>query len=82
MQSRSLVGRDGKIVAEDNKAGRQVPLAPEVAAAIAAGKSGSLVAEVNGRRYRYAYHPLSSLDWYYVAAARGGRACWRARRSS
>ncbi len=67
VQSRSLVGRDGQVVAEDSKAGGQVPLAPEVAAAIAAGKSGSLVANVNGRPYRYAYHPLSSVDWYYVA---------------
>jgi serine/threonine-protein kinase len=68
VQSRSLVGRDGKLMAEDNKGGAAVPLAPEVAAAIAEGKSGSLVAVVNGRRYRYTYHPLSSLDWYYVAA--------------
>jgi hypothetical protein len=73
VQSRSLVGRDGKLMAEDNAPGGGVPLAPEVAAAIAAGKSGSLVAEVNGRRYRYAFHPLSSLDWYYVAAAEEGR---------
>ncbi len=69
VQSRLLVGRDGKIVAEDNKAGGRVPIAPEVAAAIAAGKSGSLVAEVNGRRYRYTYHPLTSVDWYYISAA-------------
>ncbi len=68
VQSRSLVARDGTLMAEDSKGGR-VPLAPEVAAAIAAGKSGSLVATVNGRRYRFAFHPLSSLDWYYVAAA-------------
>ena len=73
VQSRSLVGRDGKLMAEDSEPGGSVPLAPEVAAAIAAGKSGSLVAEVNGRRYRYAYHPLSSLDWYYVSAAEEGR---------
>lgn len=68
VQSRSLVGRDGKIMAEDNRGGGRVPLAPEVAEAIAAGQSGSLVAKVNGRPYRYTYHPLSSLDWYYVAA--------------
>jgi serine/threonine-protein kinase len=73
VQSRSLVGRDGKIVADDSKAGGQVPLAPEVVAAIAAGKSGTLVATVNGRRYRYAYHPLSSVDWYYVASGEEGR---------
>lgn len=73
VQSRALVGRDGKLVAEDNRSGGRVPLAPEVTAAIAAGKSGSLVAEVDGRRYRYAYHPLSSLDWYYVASGEEGR---------
>jgi serine/threonine-protein kinase len=72
VQSRSLVGRDGKTIAEDKK-GESVPLAPEVAAAIAAGKSGTMVAKVNGRRYQYAYHPLSSLDWYYVAAAEVGQ---------
>ncbi len=73
VQSRSLVGRDGKVMAEDSDAGGRVPLAPEVAAAIAAGKSGTLVAEMNGHRYRYTYHPLSSLDWYYVTAAEEGR---------
>ncbi len=73
VQSRSLVGRDGTLMAEDNKAGGRVPLAPEVTAAIAEGKSGSLVATVNGRRYQYAYHPLSSVDWYYVAAGEVGR---------
>jgi serine/threonine-protein kinase len=73
VQSRALVGRDGRIMAEDDKAGARVPLAPEVTAAIAAGKSGSLVAVVNGRRYRYTYHPLSTLDWYYVSAADEGQ---------
>jgi serine/threonine-protein kinase len=72
VQSRSLVGRDGKVVAEDNKPGSQLPLPAEVAAAIAAGKSGSLVTVVNGRRYQYAFHPLSSVDWYYVAASELG----------
>jgi hypothetical protein len=69
VESRSLVGRDGKVVAADDKPGSQLPLPPEVASAIAAGKSGSLVATVNGRRYQYAFHPLSSVDWYYVAAS-------------
>jgi hypothetical protein len=55
-------------MAEDNKDGGRVPLAPEVLAAIAAGKSGTLVAEVNGRRYRYGFHPLATLDGHYVAA--------------
>jgi len=68
VQSRSLVARDGTLMAEDNKDGGGVPLAPEVLAAIAAGKSGTLVANVNGRRYRYGFHPLATLDWYYVAA--------------
>ncbi|MFS8065680.1 MAG: protein kinase domain-containing protein, partial [Byssovorax sp.] len=67
VQSRSLVARDGTVMAEDDKDGGGVPLAPEVLAAIAAGKSGTLVAEVNGRRYRYGFHPLATLDWYYVA---------------
>ena len=69
VQSRSLVARDGTVMAEDNKVGGGVPLAPEVLTAIAAGKSGTLVAEVNGRRYRYGFHPLATLDWYYVAAS-------------
>lgn len=73
VQSRSLVGRDGKLMAEDNEDAGGVPLAPEVAAAIREGKSGTLVAEVNGRRYQYAFHPLSSLDWYYVSASEVGR---------
>src|SRR5262249_22339689 len=30
--------------------------------------SGTITAAVNGRRYQYAFYPLSSLDWYYVAA--------------
>ncbi len=68
VQSRSLVARDGTVMAADNKGGGGAPLAPEVLAAIAAGKSGTLVAEVNGRRYRYGFHPLAVLDWYYVAA--------------
>lgn len=68
VQSRSLIARDGTVMAEDNKDGGGVPLAPEVLAAIAAGKSGTLVAEVNGRRYRYGFHPLAMLDAYYVAA--------------
>ena len=68
VQSRSLVARDGAVMAEDTKGGGGVPLAPEVLAAIASGKSGTLVAEVNGRRYRYGFHPLATLDWYYVAA--------------
>ena len=68
VQSRSLVARDGTLMAEDNKAGGRVPLAPEVLAAIAVGKSGTLVADVNGRRYRYGFHPLARLDWYYIAA--------------
>jgi serine/threonine-protein kinase len=72
VQSRALVGRDGQLMAEDSKGGR-VPLAPEVLAAIAAGQSGTLVAEVNGRRYRYGFHPLASLDWYYVAAGEEDR---------
>ncbi|MFO0760943.1 MAG: serine/threonine protein kinase [Byssovorax sp.] len=66
--SRSLVRRDGTVMAEDGKHGAKVPLAPEVARAIADGKSGTLVAEVNGHRYRYGFYPLSSLDWYYVSA--------------
>ena len=51
-----------------------MPLAPEVAAAIAAGKSGSLVATVDGHRYRYAFHPLSSLDWAWPVDKNPG---WR-----
>ena len=68
--SRTLVKRDGQIMAEDSKDGARVPLAREVIEAIAAGKSGTLVAEVNGQRYRYGFHPLSSLDWYYVSAGK------------
>jgi serine/threonine protein kinase len=71
--SRSLVGRDGTLMAEVNGPDGRVPLAPEVAAAIAAGQSGTLVAEVNGHRYRYAFHPLSTLDWYDVVVADEGR---------
>jgi serine/threonine-protein kinase len=70
--SRSLVRRDGTIMAEDSKHGAKVPLAREVAAAIAAGKSGTLVADVDGHRYRYGFYPLSSLDWYYVSAVEEG----------
>jgi hypothetical protein len=55
-------------MAEESKSGGGGPLAPEVLAAIAAGKSGTVVAEVNGHRYRYGFHPLATLDWYYVAA--------------
>jgi serine/threonine-protein kinase len=73
VQSRTLVGRDGTVMAQDDKGESTIPLAPEVKAAIADGKSGSLVATVNGRRYRYTYHPLSSVDWYYVSAADEGR---------
>jgi hypothetical protein len=73
VQSRTLVGRDGTVMAQDDKGENSIPLAPEVKAAIADGKSGSLVATVNGRRYRYTYHPLSSVDWYYVSAADEGR---------
>ncbi|MFT3764254.1 MAG: serine/threonine protein kinase [Minicystis sp.] len=73
VQSRSLVARDGKLMAEDNKGGGGVPLAPEVAAAIAAGQAGTMVAEVNGRRYQYTYQPLTSLDWYYVSAGEVGK---------
>ena len=73
VQSRSLVSRDGKVMAEGDTAAGRVPLAPEVAAAIAAGRSGTLVAEVGGRRYQYAFHPLASMDWYYVAASEVGQ---------
>ena len=59
-------------MAEDNTAEGRAPLAPEVVAAIAAGKSGSLAADVNGRRYQYSYYPLTSLDWYYVASSEVG----------
>jgi hypothetical protein len=72
VQSRLLVGRNGKLMAEDNTAEGRAPLAPEVVAAIAAGKSGSLAADVNGRHYQYSYYPLASLDWYYVAASEVG----------
>ncbi|APR88081.1 Serine/threonine protein kinase PrkC, regulator of stationary phase [Minicystis rosea] len=73
VQSRLIIARDGKVLAEDNKAEGRVPLAPEVGEAMAAGKTGTLVAEVNGRRYRYAFQPLAVLDGYYVAAAEEGR---------
>jgi hypothetical protein len=73
VQSRVLVGRDGRVMAEDGKGEGRVPLAPEVAAAIAQGKTGTMVAEVDGRRYQYTFQPLTSLDWYYVSAGELGK---------
>jgi serine/threonine-protein kinase len=73
VQSRTLVGRDGKVMADGGKGTGDVPLAPEVAAAIAEGKSGTIVAEVNGRRYQYAFQPLTTVDWYYVSVGEVGK---------
>ena len=68
VQSRTLVGRDGKLVAEESRAGGRAPLAPEVVAAMGRGESGSLEAVVDGRAWQYAFYPLATLDWYFVAA--------------
>jgi serine/threonine-protein kinase len=71
VESKQLIGRDGKLMAEDNAAGgERAPMAPEVLAAIAKGQSGGLVADVGGKKWQYAYYPLATLDWYYVAAGR------------
>jgi hypothetical protein len=60
------------VISEDSKSGKPAPLAPELLAAIAQGKSGTIVAEIDGQAWQYAYYPLSTLDWYYVAAGKVG----------
>jgi eukaryotic-like serine/threonine-protein kinase len=69
VQSRYLVGRDGKIVSEDSPSGKRAPLAKEVVGAIARGESGTRAHDVDGRPWQYAYYPLANLDWYYVAVS-------------
>jgi serine/threonine-protein kinase len=73
VQSRLLVGRDGKLVSEDNAGGARAPLAPALLAAIGRGESGSLEAIVEGTAWQYAFYPLATLDWYFVAASQAER---------
>ena len=69
VQSRYLVGRDGKIISEDSPSGKHAPLAKEVVDAIARGDSGTEEHAVDGHAWQYAYYPLANLDWYYVAVS-------------
>jgi hypothetical protein len=55
-------------MAEDSRGGGKAPLPPQVLAEIAAGKSGTLVADVEGKPWQFSYYPLATMDGYYVAA--------------
>jgi serine/threonine-protein kinase len=68
VQSRYLVDRKGKTVAEDSRQGGAAPIAQEVIDAIGRGESGTHEYTVGGHAWQYAYYPLAALDLYYVAA--------------
>ncbi len=69
VQSKYLVSRDGKVVAEDSPSGKHAPLAKEILDAVARGESGTEEHAADGHAWQYAYYPLASLDWYYVAVS-------------
>ncbi len=73
VQSKLLVSRAGKVMAEDNGLAGRAPLAPEVLDAMAMGRSGSLETQSVGHNWVTTYYPLSSVDWYYVAVADRGK---------
>ncbi len=73
VQTRLLLARDGTVHAELNGSGGRAPLAREVADAVAAGRSGSLEYDGEGRRWMATYHALTALDWSYVSIADMGR---------
>ncbi|HVY45402.1 MAG TPA: protein kinase, partial [Minicystis sp.] len=65
VQSKYLVGRDGKVIAEDSPTGKHAPIPPEILAAVARGESGTREQTVGGRAYPYAFYPLASFGSYY-----------------
>ncbi len=73
VQSKRLVSRTGKVMAEDNGAAGRAPLPPQVLDAMAHGRSGSVETTSGGHKWLTTYYPLASLDWYYVAVADAGK---------
>src|SRR5262249_48609897 len=64
VQTKMLVTRAGKVMAEDNSAAGRAPLATAVLDAMAMGKSGSLETASDGHKWLTTFYPLASLDWY------------------
>jgi hypothetical protein len=69
VQSKLLVTRGGKVMAEDNGPAGRAPLAPQVLDAIAMGRSGSVETAGDGHTWLTTFYPLASMDWYFVAIA-------------
>lgn len=73
VQTHLLLGRDGTVRGERSRAGGRAPLSREVVDAVAAGKSGSVEYDGEGRRWMATYYSLTALDWSFVSIADMGR---------
>jgi serine/threonine protein kinase len=69
VQTQRIVSRSGKVLAERSDERGAAPLSQGVLDSLAAGKSGTMEYEDQGKRWVASYYAMSALDWHYVSVA-------------